>query len=315
MNAILLALATLLGGQPRFDDATSAILSQELEALETTVYETFYAETKGRTFVPVNNQYSGADTISYKMWDRFGMAKAIANYADDVPMVSITANKTSITPKPYAIGYQYSIQDLKNAAFAGIPLDTMDAQAALQGFEILVDDVALMGDDEFGLTGLMNNANVPTVSPDTGDWTTTATALQVLQDLEKLVQSVAINSKGIFQANAMVMDHSTYMLLDRIFFSADNTVSVMAEFKRKHPEISVDYSARDSMSTNDTAGTGPRIVCYYKNPMVLELFIPDEYSFQPAQAKGLAFVVNGYGTTAGVGVRYPFAMAYMEGHL
>lgn len=302
----------------RLDSGTTAILAEQLKAIESRIYRKIYADLKGRKYVPVNNQFGkglNRGRIGYRMWSHFGMAQAIANYADDVAMVATLSEEYFVKSKPYGLGYDYSEDDLEAAAYAGVPLTSEKADAAAMGFETLVDDVSFFGDAQYGLTGLMNNANIGLVTPDTGDWNTTATSLEILEDMTKLLQSVSLKTRGAMNVTTCLMDQATWQLLERKYMTADNTKSVLDVLRKKWPGVEFDWVPRDAMSTADAAGTGPRIAAYHKDPMVLEHFITEEYNLRAPQQRNFAFVVPGKGQTCGVVVRYPMAASYMDSYL
>jgi hypothetical protein len=68
----------------------------------------------------------------------------------------------------------------------------------------------------------------------------------------------------------------------------------------------------------DTAGasvnsvTG-RIMCYQKDPQVLGLIISQEFEQFAPQPRNMSFIVPCHMRTGAVEVRYPIAVAYMDG--
>ena len=55
------------------------------------------------------------------------------------------------------------------------------------------------------------------------------------------------------------------------------------------------------------------MVAYQRDPMVLQLEIPQEFEQFPPQARGLSFVVPCHARIGGVHMHYPLAVAYMDG--
>jgi hypothetical protein len=77
MNPIALA---------RMDAGESAFLERQLESVEARIYEKKFRELKYRAFIPVSNRDgAGAQTITYYLYTKIGMAKVIANPSDDLP--------------------------------------------------------------------------------------------------------------------------------------------------------------------------------------------------------------------------------------
>src|SRR3954470_19644785 len=99
--------------EPRLDVGETAILARQLEYVKASTYDVKYPAFMARNFFPVaTDTPAGAETISYYQWDQFGMAKVIANFADDLPMVDAFAKTFTSNVKSIGAAYKYSTQDL-----------------------------------------------------------------------------------------------------------------------------------------------------------------------------------------------------------
>jgi hypothetical protein len=108
----------------RLDSKFTATLEKEIEHVKTMTYDVVYPELKARTFIPVDNSANtGAETITYRQWDEFGMAQIIANYADDLPLIDALVEEFSQKVKPLGAAYQWSIKDLRRSDMSGSRLD------------------------------------------------------------------------------------------------------------------------------------------------------------------------------------------------
>src|SRR5690554_5233059 len=97
----------------RLDSRETAMLARQLEYIKAQTYDVRYPAFKARTFIPVSTEVPpGAESITYRQWDQYGMAKVIANYADDLPLVDVVAREFTTKVKSLGEAYQYSIQDL-----------------------------------------------------------------------------------------------------------------------------------------------------------------------------------------------------------
>jgi hypothetical protein len=296
------------------DAKYTAVLEKQLEYLKTKMYEVIYPEMMARVLIPVSNEADpGAETITYSMWDQFGMAQVIANFADDPPMVEALVEDYPTKVKSFGSGYQFSLQDLRRAAMAGVNLTDRKARAARRMQEQKVEETAATGDAKFGLTGLANNANVSLTTPITGTWSG-ATAAQIIADLDKLVGDIYTRTKGTMPADTVALDHSLYKILaqKRVSTTGDTNRTIIQDYLESSPWIK-EIKPWYQLATADAAGTGPRIVAYKKDPDVLTLEIPQEYEQLPPQAKNYAFVVPTHMRCAGVIMPYPMAVGYMDG--
>ncbi len=296
----------------RIDDKYTAILARELEYVRARTYDVVYPEKKARRLIPVDSSVpAGARTITYDQWDAFGMAVIVSNYADDLPMVDVMKEQFSSVVQSIADAYQWSTQDLEEAAMVpGARLNQRRAGAARLFIENRFEDIAAFGASVGGLKGLLNHPNVALVAPTTGTWST-ATAEQMVDDAGKLVQAVVDNTEETFLPNTLVMDSvNKGRMANKKMVNTDTTA--LKWFLDNNEYInSVETWYKCKLA--DAASTGPRICCYKKDPIVLELVIPMEFRQQPPQPRNLSFVVPCQARIGGVTVYYPLAIAYMDG--
>lgn len=296
----------------RFDAKYTSTLAQELEFIKTQTFDIKYPELRARMLIPVDNSVpTWAETWGYDQWDLFGAAAIISNYADDLPLVDVL--KERFTHKVQAIGdgYTYSIQDLRRSAATGTAIDGKRSAAARRVIEYKIDKIGAVGEAMAGIPGVLNHPNVPLVTAVTGTWSG-ATGLQMIADMDFLVNSLIANNKETFFPDTIVMSG----ILRRIFsskpMSADNTKTALSVFLENSDYIN-NIESWYECETTDAAGTGPRTLCYKRDPEVLGLVVPQEFEQFPPQAKNLAFKVPCHARVGGVQIQYPLAMAYMDG--
>lgn len=297
----------------RMDARETAFLSRQLEYVKSRTYDVRYPNLKARQFIPVDTSApSGARTITYRQWNMYAVAKIISNYADDLPRVDVIAQEYSVKPKSLGAAYGYSVQDLRSAAMANERIDVRKGQAARRAIESGIDQIGASGNAAAGLVGIANLPNVPLVSPDTGSWDATTSPLLIIADLNKLVQSIIVASKEVFAPDTILMDTGSFTLLNQMYMSADNNVTVLRAFLNNSPYIrNIDQWAK--LDTANAAGNGPRLICYLRSPEVLTMEIPQDFEQFPPERRNLEFVINCHARTAGVVCYYPLAIAYMDG--
>src|SRR5688572_4127359 len=174
---IELALRQIMTGPAyRLDANETTALVQQLEHQLAIEKEIGYTPLKTLSFFPVSREIDpGAETWSYEEWDHVGMAKIIANYADDLPMVDVIAKKITGVVQSAGVGYMYSRQDLRRAAKSGKPLSARRRRAARLAFDRLMDKIAAVGDAKAKLRGVLTHPNLPIIAaatPGTGTDTT-----------------------------------------------------------------------------------------------------------------------------------------------
>lgn len=304
-------LVKLLQEQARFDAGESLALTRQLLAVESTAYDIKYAPRQWDKFVPADTSIDpGAESTSYTMYDRIGNAAIGGNYADDAPRVDVYLGEYTSKIFPLKAAYGYNLQELRSAALAKKPLDSMKAMAAREAIEDQIDRVAWLGDTQSGLTGMANNANVQTTSPITGTWSTAATGDQILADLNKLISDLYTNSLQVWEADSVIFSPADYMIVSQKPRSSGTDRTVLEAFLAANPSIK-NVGASHRLTTAG-AGSTKRVIAYKKDPQVLQLVLPVRFEALPAQVSGYEFIVPCHGRIGTVKVRYPRAMRYMD---
>lgn len=297
----------------RLDASETAIIARKLEHVKARTYDVKYQTFKARRFIPVAPDADpAAETILYLQWDQFGMAKLISNYADDLPLVDVLAREFRTPVKSLGAAYQFSIMDLRRARMAGVSLDTMRASAARRSIESAIDNIAALGRPEVGLTGFCNHPNVPVYALTNGQWVSSnRTPTQMLADLHAFVDAVVAAGKDVFIPNTLLLPSRAFARIAQTFMSADNTVTVLSAFLTQNPYIT-DVDSWHRLDNVTEAVGNTRSICYFRDPEVLTLEIPQEFEQFPPQAKGLAFVIPVHARIGGTVIRYPVAVGYAD---
>jgi hypothetical protein len=310
-------------GEARLDANETAVLLQQLEFMRARTTDIERPEFKARMLVPVTSEVDpGAETWAYSQWDRVGMAKIVANYADDIPKVATFAKKFVQTVETIALGYGWSWLDLQRTARAGVPLRTRLAQAVRDGFEQKIEVIGAIGIAETGATGLLNSANVPAIAAAAPASGTSAvwggadkTPLEVVDDLLAMENAVINNTKGVRSADTLILPLAklNYIAQKSIYNTApsnplDTILSVFLAKSRSITNVEFWHFA-DTVNTGNT----PRATMYKRDPTVVHMEIPQEQQEMPPQAKNLSLEINSVGRIGGVAWEYPLAAVYMNG--
>lgn len=309
-------------GEHRLDANETTVLEKQLEYMRARTADIERPEYKARMLVPITSEVDpGAETWAYAQWDRVGMAKIVANYADDIPKVATFAKKFVQVVETIALGYGWSWLDLQRTARAGVPLRTRLASAVRDGFEARIETIAAIGIEETGATGLLNNANVPAISatpPATGSDATwdggDKTPLEVVDDLLLMENTIITNTKGVRTADTLVLP------LSKLNYIAQKSIYAAAPSNPMDTILSV-FLAKSRSITNvefwhfaDTADDGDPLACMYRrDPSVVHMELPLEQQELPPQAKNLSLEINSVGRIGGVAWEYPLAGVYMAG--
>ena len=317
------------------DSHESAFFSRQLEFIKSKVYEHEYPELKAQRLIPVSTSTPvGAKYVTYREYDIKGVAKLIANYADDLPRVDITGQEFHATIRDIGDSYGYSIRDIQAAQFAGVALESRKANAARMAIEQMIERLAWFGDTPANVPGFFYNPNVShllaadavAVGTDTR-WCTAAgvptkTPDEILQDMNAAVMQVQVATMGIHKANTILLPLISYGQIATRPRSTTSDITILEYFKRNHPEVTLIEPVNqcgDLVTNGHAAVIGGAVdstsimVAYERTPDVVELEIPEMFNQLPAEARGLEFIINCLARFGGTIWYKPLACAIMEG--
>jgi len=312
--AVRQSYALLAGGH--FDAGESATLARQLLFVKVREANVVYPSLKAASFIPISNQIpSGAESFSVKIWDIAGSAKIVANYAKDFPASDTSISEVIAPIRSVGNSYHYTIQELRNSLMVpGLQLDVRRADAARMVHDRAIDKLAAYGSLPNGLTGFAVNSNVGLTSI-TGTWAS-ATSAQILADMNKIAQAVVDQSLQTFAPDTMILPTAAWGIVATRPYSDLNPSPILSVFLQNSPYIkSVDSWNRlnANSAANPTGLTYNRIVCYLRDPMVLELEIPQVFEQLPPQLEGMQYTVPCHSRCGGVSIHYPVAMTYADG--
>lgn len=301
----------------RLDGAESVFFARQLEHILTQTQEIDYPELKARTMIPINTEApSGTTTITYREYDRVGLAKIIANYAEDLPRVDLLGKEVTGKVRTIADSFGYTVQDIKRAQITGMSLDQKKSQFAREAALRLENKIAFTGDTNHGLAGLLNAANITEVTclaDGTGSSKlfSTKTADQIIRDVEALINAPSEATGDIENPNIVAFSVRAYNILKSKKVGVDSGMTVLKFLKENNPGVS--FVKLNELKNLGDAGTTDRVFAYNRNPMKLEQHIPQDFEMLSPQEKGLEFVVNCFQEYGGVTIYKPLSIAYMDG--
>ena len=257
----------------------------------------------------------GADSAVQKIYSKVGLAKIVADYADDVPLADVYAEEKTVLVKTVASGYSYSVKDILNSAFANVRLSERKAASAYHAIDKKINDIAWNGDADHNIVGFLSNPYV-TVYNVKADGTGSSTKLedktpaQMFRDVNEIIDSVSMNTKGIIVPNKVLFDPALYNLLSETIFVDANgnakTQTVMEMIKANHPEI------EKFEKVFELANSGTIIAGNFDGEYA-HLEIPKRASQEPIQRKNLSFIIPVWGRVIGVTINYPMAFTKATG--
>lgn len=298
----------------RIDVGETAMFARQLEFIYSAPFKVEQADLKARTFFPLDTSVAAwALNFTYRMFDRFGQAAIISNYADDLPRVDVLGKEFTFPVKSIGDAYGYSVMDiLASTAPGAAQLDTMRSEAAMRAYEEKFDDLAAFGSTAAGLNGVTNHASIPLVVPDFAPWDL-ATPLEIISDMNKLASAPAIATRRRYPANRMLLDDASFELVSTKPMSStgDSDKTVLRFFLDNNPYIQ-GVDVWDKLNDAGAAGV-TRAMAYRFDPNVIRLVEPKPFTQLPPQWRNLEALINCWGRMGGAMVVHPLGAAYMDG--
>lgn len=331
VGCVMQAMATIKRGPHRADEAVRidagemGYLPRQLLYKLREVKEVKYAELKGRQFAPISNEVPpGAETHSYEVFDRTGRAKVGSNYEGRAPRADVKVSEVMGKIDVVRMAYGWTVQDLRAAAFTGRSLPVARGMACRAAMEFGIDENLANGTPNSGLTGLINNGDIPVYTSDgnsgsntltgaTLSWST-ATGPQMIADVNLLVAAVRVATKEVEMNGKsvdIVLPTAAYNAIATTPYSTLQPETTMSVLLRTSPWI------RSINSWYRLTGAGVsarnRAIFYTRDPMNLQGQIPLEIMQHPPEQEALEFLVEMEARVAGVDVYYPLSGAYLDG--
>ena len=296
-----------------FDRNDSIFFARQLEAIKAQAYDVKRARLSALEVFPVSSSVpEGATTITYRQYDAVGVAKIIANYANDLPRADVTGKEFTSPVRGIGISYGYNMQEIRAAQLTGTPLSEKKMRSAQRAHEELVNRLAWFGDTEHGLPGFLTNANIPayTVTADgTGSsklWVN-KTADQILRDVNGIINQVRTQSKDIHRPNTVLMPLEQFAQISNQMRSTSYGATVLKALQDNNPGVVF----RPVLEVDGVGGFDKLVAGEFSiDNMQLEL--PMAFRQYSPQQKGLEFEIPCESRFGGVIVEYPLAFAIAD---
>lgn len=278
--------------------------ARQLDYVRAKTYDKKLPPMKGLLLVPPSSDVpEWAETVTYSVYDQVGIAKVIANYADDLPRADVARIEKTVRVKTLAASYGYNVNELIASNATGANLPTRKAGAARLAVEVKLNQIGLVGDAQYGLYGLTNHPNIGSTTI-TGGWAAATDADVILADLDAIYNAIRIQSNGVHTPNVIALPVEPLSIITSKRLPDSNGLTVAQFFLNKHPGLRFEEMA-------ELAGAGPNgadlIIAGEFVADNITHDVPMQFNQLPAQARNLELVVPCMARTAGVSVFYPLA--------
>lgn len=300
----------------RLDSNESVHFARQLEFIKAKAYDVKRPSLSALSLMPISTDIpEGAETHTYRQYDAVGMAKIIANYADDMPRAEVTAKEFTGKIKGIGVSYGYNVQEIRASIFAGTNLDSRKMTAAKRSHEELINKLAWTGDEAAELPGFLSNANVPAYvlpADGTGSAKTFAskTPDQIIRDVNGLINAIRLTTKDVHKATQVWMPVSQYSYIASTPRSGTSDTTILQFLQMVNP--GVEFKSVVELAGAGTGGVDV-IVAMENNAENFSVEIPMLFRQHAPQLKNLEYTIPCESRFAGVVVRYPLAFVKAEG--
>lgn len=254
--------------------------------------------------------------------DIAGAAQFLSGKGFDMPYADVSTAQHLQTNHFAGIGYEWSLQELQRAAKLGRNLGSDKAEAARMVAESFIYGIAMRGNTEKGLTGIVNDANVPSaqVAADgTGAsrlWSAKSSDL-ILRDVNAALNAPFNATKETQRANTLLLPSTRMQYIAETRLGSTNDTTIL-KFLRENNSYTLETGQPLTIIGTrelETAGTGgsTRMVAYDNNRGVVQMHLPGPHEFLPPfQKSAMTWEVAGIMNVGGVEIRRPKGMAYRD---
>lgn len=304
-----------------FADAQAAypfVLAQGRN-IETQVYKRRYPSYAYGNIVPIvtEGQPWSIGTTFFTI-DTVGQAKIISGKGTDIPFVASKRDQASTDFFMIGAGWEWTLEELNQAALYGIDLSGTDAMSASDAIERLLYSIFLRGSAEKRTTGFVNSPLVQRF--DATQTAVAATPAQAAAMVNDLLSTVRTNSSEVEYADTIALPPAVLRVwATKSQGAGDGTLSVLENIRKNNIYTSENSGAElrivstRELATAGAGGTG-RMVAYRYDREVLRGHLPlPRRVLDPRQASLMGYEQGVIARTGGTEIRLPGAMAYLDG--
>uniref|UniRef100_A0A6M3KW98 Putative major capsid protein n=1 Tax=viral metagenome TaxID=1070528 RepID=A0A6M3KW98_9ZZZZ len=299
------SLPLSLRGDAITTPGTGIWFQRQLEFIEPEIYRHKLPMMNATRKFPVDTRpHAGANDYTYRMYEPIGVAKWIANPADDAPFSDVAGKETTAKMRPLSSAFQWSVEEVLAGQLGGISLETDRGISARRSIEEMSNSVFWEGDSAVGIFGAINYPYTPRYTFASA-FEDMSTADDVVAALNAMAYSPFIVTKETERPTKMLMATTPYTYINSTRLSAGNDLTILKFFLENHPFI----TAVESCHELEAAGPDGEDLSMCMDPTMRtgKLLMPQPFTMLPAEARNFAFVINCWSKIGGYCSPYPLA--------
>lgn len=289
------------------------IRPQDLNAIDRRVYEPHASELKARSVFTVKTDIpAGAETYSYDVITRSGVAKILAPGATDVPLVDADLERHTVDVYSIAAAFNISVQEIRNAQMANRQIDVTKADTVRKAIAEKENQIAFSGDAKYKIKGLTDATGIQVYAAPQNEAKTSTkwkdkTGKEIVADIRKAKNMV--NKLNGHEADTLLLTPDSFEELEKTF-NEFTQQSVLEYIKSQNWFKRIE-------TINDLKGKGLAdtdcFVVLDSSPDVVQLGIPLDITRHPQEYAFPNTKVPFEERTTGLIIRYPMAICRADG--
>lgn len=302
------------------DVGENAFFERDLEYRIPEMLKFEHGRISARTVFPIDRRAGpAAEVITLRQMTQVGVARITTDYGNDITLAEVFTEETKSNVRSITAAVQTSIQEIRAAALANMPLDREKTDAAREAMLRLENTIAWQGDAVHGLAGFFTDGNIPRFDVPTGaspvetPWAGKTGAEMVL-DMNLTVNPIAENTNGVEAANTLIIPRAQYNRAHSTRMETGTDTTALRYFVENSPYIK---TMDDVIPVDDIAGLGDSgkdvLIAYDKNPSKLVLNIPLDIEQFPPEVRDMVTRRIYHMRNGGVLIKKPLSIRIGEG--
>ncbi|MFK5708611.1 DUF2184 domain-containing protein [Lysinibacillus boronitolerans] len=289
------------------------IRPQDLNAIDKRIYEPHASELKARSIFALKTDIPvGAETYSYDVMTRSGVAKILAPGATDVPLVDADLERHTVNVYSIAAAFNISVQEVRQAQMSGKGIDVTKADTVRKAIAEKENQIAFSGEAKYKIKGLTDAVGIQVyATPNNEAGTSTKwkdkSGKEIVADIRKAKNM--INKLNGHEADTLLLTPDSFEELEKTFneFTQQSVLEYIKSqnwFKR--------IETVNDLAKKGLAGSECFVVLD-SSPSVVELGIPMDVTRHPQEHAFPNTKVPFEERTTGLIIRYPMAICRADG--
>jgi hypothetical protein len=298
----------------RVDAVDTLIPSRNVEQILAEVLRDEFGPRYSSRYIPIGpfGVQPWADRFIQLRYTRQGMLDYV--FSADMPTGDVTGQE--ITHKLYTLGGKVEMSwfEQQTANYAGVNVMGEKLMERREAAEDTKDTILISGDGPLQKSGyiafgLINHPDVPVAAPTTGNWAT-ATAAQIITDVQDLVVLHRQQSRRLEQPDTLLLPEAQYAILEST--QVPNTNMTIRSWLLANIAGLTTIDVLPELAGAGAAGAD-RALLYSKNDRVLRGILPMDFSFIAEEVSKMRTYIWGVMRMVGLVIKKPFAMVYADG--